>query len=65
MARDSALQKYPNKCDWRIMKTKRKNFYCEEKAFYYLNQQIIPGRSEDTIFGVLAVILKKLLNISK
>ena len=35
------------------MKTKRKNFYCEEKAFYYLNQQIIPGRSEDTIFGVL------------
>ena len=47
------------------MKTKRENFYCEEKAFYYLNQQIIPGRSEDTIFGVLAVILKKLLNISK
>ena len=31
------------------MKTKRKNFYCEEKAFYYLNQQIIPGRSKDTI----------------
>ena len=31
----------------------------------YLNQQIIPGRSEDTMFGVLAAILQKLLNISK
>lgn len=31
----------------------------------YLNQQLIPGRSEDTMFGFLAVILQKLLNISK
>ena len=37
----------------------------EGRAFYRLNQQIIPSRSEDVTFSVLAVTREKTINISE
>ena len=37
----------------------------EGRAFYRLNQQIIPSRSEDGTFSVLAVTPEKTINISE
>ena len=37
----------------------------EGRAFYRLNQQSIPSRSEDVTFSVLAVTREKTINISE
>ena len=53
------LAEKSNKCDWRITESLKKNFAYEERAFYRFNQQIVPNRTEDIIFSVLAVTLQR------
>ena len=43
----------------------RDNIFFEERAFYCLNLRIMPIRSQDIIFSVLAVKLQKMKKISK
>ena len=40
-------------------------FFFEGGVFYRVNQRMMPSRSEDTFFFVLAVTLQKVINISK
>ena len=47
------LQKCFERSDRHIMKIQRNFFFFKQRAFYRLNQRIIPSRSEDIIFSVL------------
>ena len=53
------LAEKSNKCDRRITERLKKNLGYEEGAFYRLNQRIVPDRTEDIIFSVLAVTLQR------
>ena len=53
------LAEKSNKCDRRITQRLKKNLAYEEGAFYRLNQRIVPDRTEDIIFSVLAVMLQR------
>ena len=44
-----------NKCYRRITETLKENLVYEWRAFYRLNQRILPKRTGDIIFSVLAV----------
>ena len=44
-----------NKCYRRITETLKENLFYERRAFYRLNQRILPKRTGDIIFSVLAV----------
>ena len=46
----------------RIIKTLRENLVFAERAFYRLNEQIVPDRTDDIIISVLAVTLQKTVN---
>ena len=51
------LSEKSNKCDRRITESLKKNLVYEGRAFYRLNQQILPKRTGDIVFSVLAVTL--------
>ena len=53
------LAEKSNKCDRRITERLKKNLAYEEGAFYHLNQRIVPDRTEDIMFSVLAVTLQR------
>ena len=53
------LAEKSNKCDRRITERLKKNLAYEEGAFYRLNQRIVPDRTEDITFSVLAVTLQR------
>ena len=58
----SACKKYffraeiSNTCDWRITETLKENHFYEQRAFYHLNQRIVPNKTLDIVFPVLATI---------
>ena len=53
------LAEKSNKCDQRITERLKKNLAYEEGAFNRLNQRIVPDRTEDIMFSVLAVTLQR------
>ena len=53
------LAEKPNKCDWRIAESLKKNIVYEGRAFYRLNQRILPKRTGDIVFSELVVTLQK------
>ena len=57
------LKKYLIRCDRRIMKNLKENFFLWRGVFYRVNQRIMPSTSEDAFYLVLAVTLQKMINI--
>ena len=53
------LAEKSNKCDWCITESLKKNLVYEGRALYHLNQRILPKRTRDIIFSVLAVTLQR------
>ena len=53
------LAEKSSKCDRRITESLKKNLVYEGRALYRLNQRILPMRTGDIIFSVLAVTLQR------
>ena len=53
------LAEKSNKCDWRITESLKKDLVYEGRAFYRLNQRILPKITGDIVFSVLAVMLQR------